>query len=87
MTFEAFCDSAKLLTVVQASKALNIPPDWFEDDKAVIQYEGKCYITVQNDGQFYLHIGRTEWVDHDLEKLEAILYQEWFVPEVMGEEV
>ena len=86
MDFETFCDTAELCDPMMVIRRQRLPEDWFDGADKVIVYEGNCYITDQGGGLFHLHIGNQEWVDYDLEKLEAILYKEWFVPEILGEE-
>lgn len=52
-----------------------------DDVRDIYLYADTCYIMVLNTGEFLLHIEVHEWIDDDVEKLERILYEEWYLKE------
>jgi hypothetical protein len=51
----------------------------------IAEYAGKCFIGIFESGH-QLVIGRSEYQNDNLAELERILYDEWFIPEVVGYE-
>lgn len=45
-----------------------------DDTRPVFAYTADCYIYINDDGTYHLHIGRSEWVSPNLRELEARLY-------------
>jgi hypothetical protein len=56
-------------------------PEWYLDEEGNERaakgfvYTGDCAIEQMDDGRFYLLIGNCEWIDTDISKLEAELWQ------------
>lgn len=80
-TLEAFTASRRLC--MDIDKVLDI--DMGREDRTVgFIYDGGCYIEILDDGRFYLIIGRSEWIDRDLAKLEGILWERHYLTEFTG---
>ncbi len=45
----------------------------------VLVYDEECFIKCCSDGTYYLIIGNEDWIDSDLEKLEDILFNRWYI--------
>ena len=92
--FELTCDvppfqQLSLAEFRAAGVRVSKDKDWCEangieaDSAEVMWYPGGCFISVEGGG-FSLIIGRDEWQDNDLPTLESILYESWYLPEIVG---
>ncbi len=92
--FELTCDIPQFQQLSLAEfRAAGVPvtkdKDWCDangveaDSAEVMWYPGGCFITVESNG-YSLIIGRDEWQSNNLSSLESILYQNWYLPEIVG---
>lgn len=69
----------------QASKrAVSASLEWCDSNGLefpceVLIYEDECFIECRSGGHFQLIIECSEWFSNDLESLERILYDRWFI--------
>lgn len=52
------------------------------ESQRVVEYPGDCFITVEDDQQYWLVIGNQEWTSPNLAWLEFQLYKEWYLREI-----
>ena len=79
------------LTEFQAAKVVTVKgQEWGETLlgrkvlSTVLEYPGGCFIAQLPDNRHHLTIAASEWISPDLEKLEEILYVEWYLREIVG---
>ena len=49
------------------------------EEAQVLQYDEESFIIVKKPGFFHLMIAASEWFSNDLESLERILYDRWYI--------
>ena len=90
-TFKQFQKTKKLLSSaneIDAKRIIEITgyEEPTDNPKFLLVYDGELYINAEMDGKgdwiYNLCIIKEEWTSTNLEKLEKILYKEWYVDEV-----
>jgi hypothetical protein len=81
LKFREWQATAKLMPVEEGAAALDISADFFDSaiTTDLLVYDGGCYIECLADGSYYLQISNSDWQAYDLERLERILYKEWYI--------
>ena len=90
-TFKQFQKTKKLLSSaneIDAKRIIDITgyEEPTDNPRFMLVYEGDLYIEANMDGKggwiYTLCLIKEEWSSTNLEKLEKILYKEWYVHEV-----
>lgn len=80
LPFAEWQSKAKLMPVAYGADELDLDPAYFPKETLdLLVYPGGCYIECLNTGDYFLQISQEEWQGYDLERLERILYEEWYI--------
>jgi hypothetical protein len=69
------------MSLIDGSYEIDLDPSFFDSaiTAGLLIYHGDCYIECLADGSYYLQISNSDWQGYDLERLERILYEEWYI--------
>ena len=81
LKFREWQATGKRMSVVDGAYEIDLDPAFFDNATTtdLLIYDGGCYIECLSDGSYFLQISINDWQGYDLERLERILYEEWYI--------